>query len=374
MARNDTLTGFDQEDTQSDGVFILRDPSDYVKWSDRMTDALMGKRMYSFIDGSELPPVRPNFASRPLTIQQMRDYDSSENANAKYQGKTQNQLKEMFEAVKYEFDEYEKKDKRYSEAMYFIKKKLSEENRQTVANLRDPREIWETIRESNITSGLAQFMKLLDELKTVKLEAPRTAQNVAKFYAKLNEVAKKLQTGGLLTPDSLALHYFIRGFTNQHKQTFETMQEQYRDQPQQCPTLTQTWQRVTRAIHMGESHIQEARPTVRGRPMATTESPNLNALSGNTTTPRKRQSQGNSTNESPAKKPRGDSARQYSYRKRETEDDWATFPICHDCKMRHPKEDNDVCWYLHPDQAKSWFNKTKAAERLKEFRKKNPGS
>jgi hypothetical protein len=300
MARNDTLTGFDQEDTQSDGVFILRDPSDYVKWSDRMTDALMGKRMYSFIDGSELPPVRPNFASRPLTIQQMRDYDSSENANARYQGKTQNQLKEMFEAVKYEFDEYEKKDKRYSEAMYFIKKKLSEENRQTVANLRDPREIWETIRESNITSGLAQFMKLLDELKTVKLEAPRTAQNVAKFYAKLNEVAKKLQTGGLLTPDSLALHYFIRGFTNQHKQTFETMQEQYRDQPQQCPTLTQTWQRVTRAIHMGESHIQEARPTVRGRPTATTESPNLNALSGNTTTPRKRQSQGNSTNESPA--------------------------------------------------------------------------
>src|SRR6266516_8088774 len=374
MARNDTLTGFDQEDTQSDGVFILRDPSDYVKWSDRMTDALMGKRMYSFIDGSELPPVRPNFASRPLTIQQMRDYDSSENANAKYQGKTQNQLKEMFEAVKYEFDEYEKKDKRYSEAMYFIKKKLSEENRQTVANLRDPREIWETIRKSNNTSRLAKLMKLLDELKTVKLEAPRTAQNVAKFYAKLNEVAKKLQTGGLLTPDSLALHYFIRGFTNQHKQTFETMQEQYRDQPQQCPTLTQTWQRVTRAIHMGESHIQEARPTVRGRSMATTEPPNLNALSGNTTTPRKRQSQGNSTNESPAKKPRGDSARQYSYRKRETEDDWATFPICHDCKMRHPKEDNDVCWYLHPDQAKSWFNKTKAAERLKEFRKKNPGS
>jgi hypothetical protein len=60
-------------------------------------------------------------------------------------------------------------------------------------------------------------MKLLDELKTVKLESPRTAQNVAKFYAKLNEVAKKLQAGGLLTPDSLALHYFIRGFTNQHQ-------------------------------------------------------------------------------------------------------------------------------------------------------------
>src|SRR2546430_7371384 len=52
-------------------------------------------------------PVRPNFASRPLTIQQMRDYDSSENANARYQGKTQNQLKEMFEAVKYEFDRSE---------------------------------------------------------------------------------------------------------------------------------------------------------------------------------------------------------------------------------------------------------------------------
>jgi hypothetical protein len=340
MARNDTLTGSDQEDTQSDGVFILRDPSDYTKWSDRMTDALMGKRMYSFIDGNELPPVRPTFRARPLTVQQMRDYDSSENANEKYQGKSQNQLKEMFEAVKYEFDEYEKKDKRYSEAMYFIKKKLSEENRQTVANLRDPREIWETIRESNITSGLAQFMKLLDELKTIKLESPRNAQNVAKFYAKINEVAKKLQAGGLLTPDSLGLHYFIRGFTNQHKQTFETMQEQYRDQPQQCPTLTQTWQRVTRAIHMAESHTQEARPTVRGRPMAA-ESANLNALSRNSTTLRKRQSQSN-TNESPAKKQRGDSTR--SYRKRETEDDWATFPICRDCKMKHPEEDNDVCW------------------------------
>jgi hypothetical protein len=87
--------------------------------------------------------------------------------------------------------------------------------------------------------------------------------------------------------------------------------------------------------------------------MATTESPNLNALSGNTTTLRKRQSQGNSNNESRAEKQRGDSNRQYSYRKRETEDDWATFPICRDCKMRHPKEDNDVCWYLHPDQAKT---------------------
>ena len=182
-------------------------------------------------------------------------------------------------------------------------------------------------------------MKLLDEMKMVKLEASRNAQNVAKFYAKLNEVAKKLDAGGLLTSDSLALHYFIRGFTNQHKQTFETMQEQYRDQPQQCPTLTQTWQRVTRAIHMSESHIQEARPTVRGRPM-TTESANLNALSGNL---RKRQSQGNTINEPPFKKQRGDSMRHHSYRKRETEDDWATFSTCRDCKMRHLKEDNDVC-------------------------------
>jgi hypothetical protein len=107
--------------------------------------------------------------------------------------------------------------------------------------------------------------------------------------------------------------------------------------------------------------------------MATGESTNLNALSSNSTNLRKRQSQSNSNNESPAKKQRGDSARHNSYRKRETEDDWATFPICQDCKMRHPKEDNDVCWYLHPDQAKSWFNKAKAAERLKEFRKKNPG-
>jgi uncharacterized UPF0160 family protein len=106
-----------------------------------MTDALIGKRIYSFIDGSELPPVRPNFSSRPLTIEQMRDYDRSEDADQKYQGINPKQLKEMFEAVKYEFDEYEKKDKRYSEAMFFIKKKLSGENRQTVANLRDPCEI-----------------------------------------------------------------------------------------------------------------------------------------------------------------------------------------------------------------------------------------
>jgi hypothetical protein len=70
----------------------------------------------------------------------MRDYDSSVNANDKYQGKSNIQLKEMFEAVEYEYDEYDKKDKRYSKPMYFIKK-LNEENRQTVANLRDPKEI-----------------------------------------------------------------------------------------------------------------------------------------------------------------------------------------------------------------------------------------
>ena len=155
MSQHDNASS-DQEDTlQSDGVFILRDPSDYTKWSDRMTDALMGKRMFSFVDGSELPPVQLNFTSRPLTIEQMREYDRSENADAKYQEKSQRQLQGMFDAVKYEFNEYEKKDRRYSEAMYFIKKKLSEQNRQTVANLRDPKIIWETIRASNITSGLA---------------------------------------------------------------------------------------------------------------------------------------------------------------------------------------------------------------------------
>ena len=174
-----------------------------------MTDALMGKRMHSFVDGSELPPERLNFMSRLLTINQMREYDRSENADEKYQGRTNLQLKEMFEAVKYEFDEYDKKDKRYSEAMYFIKKKLSEENRQTVANLRDPQEIWNTIQESNITSGLAQLMRLLDKLKAVKCNTPRNLQNLAKLYAKLNELAKKLDTGGLLTPNSLALHFFI---------------------------------------------------------------------------------------------------------------------------------------------------------------------
>jgi len=239
MSRYDNA-GSDQEDTlQSDGVFILRDPADYTKWSDRMTDAMMGKRLYSFVDGSELPPKRPNFLSRPLSIQQMRDYNSSENANEKYQGRTNPQLKEMFEAVKYEFDEYNKKDKRYNYTMFFIKKKLSKENQQTVANLQDLQEIWNTICESNITTGLAQLMRLLDELKAVKCETPRNLQNLAKLYAKLNEIAKKLDTGGLLTPDSLALHFFIRACSNQFKQTFESMQEEYRNQSQQCPTLAQ---------------------------------------------------------------------------------------------------------------------------------------
>jgi hypothetical protein len=72
----------------------------------------------------------------------MIEYNSSNDALKKYQGRSNNnQLKEMFEAVKYEYDEYEKKDRRYSKAMLFIKSKLNEENRQTVANLRDPREI-----------------------------------------------------------------------------------------------------------------------------------------------------------------------------------------------------------------------------------------
>jgi hypothetical protein len=188
----------------------------------------------------------------------MRDYDSSANANDKYQGKSNTQLKEMFEAVKYEYDEYDKKDKCYNEAMYFIKKKLSEENRQTVANLRDLQEIWNTICKSNITSGLAQLMRLLDELKAVKCDTPQNPQNLAKLYGKLNELAKKLDTGGLLTPDSLALYFFIRAYGNQFKQTFKTMQEEYRDKPQQCPKLAQVWQQVTRAVHIGESHLQDA--------------------------------------------------------------------------------------------------------------------
>ena len=125
MARNDATESDYDDINKSDGIFLLKDPSDYAIWSDHMTDALMGKGMYDFIDGSELPPVRPIFADRPLTVQQMKDYDRAENAADKYRGKSQNQLREMLDSVKYEFDEYEKKNKRYREATYFIKKKLS---------------------------------------------------------------------------------------------------------------------------------------------------------------------------------------------------------------------------------------------------------
>jgi hypothetical protein len=159
----------------------------------------------------------------------MREYDRSENANEKYDGKTQNQLKEMFEAVKYEYNEYKKKDKRYNEAMFFIKKKLSSANRQTVANLRDPREIWNTISESNITTGLAQFIKLLDELNAVECETLGNPQNLVKLYGKLNELAKAMDTKGLLTPDSLALYFFIRVCGNQFEHMFESIQEEYRN-------------------------------------------------------------------------------------------------------------------------------------------------
>ena len=86
-----------------------------------------------------------------------------------------------------------------------------------MADLWDPQEIWNTIRESNITSGLAQFMKLLDELKAVKCNTPRNPQNLAKLYTKLNELAKKLDTRGLLKPNSLALHFFIRAYGNKFK-------------------------------------------------------------------------------------------------------------------------------------------------------------
>ena len=57
-------------------------------------------------------------------------------------------------------------------------------------------------------------MKLIEDLKAVKCDTPRNSQNIAKFYTKLNEVAKKLDTVGLLTTDSLAVHFFIRGFGN----------------------------------------------------------------------------------------------------------------------------------------------------------------
>ena len=84
---------------------------------------------------------------------------------------------------------------------------------------------------------------------------------------------------------------------------------------------------------------------------------------------RKRGNQGNTGNESPFKRQKGN--QNPSFRKRETEEDWATFPLCPDCKMKHPREEDDVCWYLYPEQAKPFFNKAKAALRLKEFRKKN---
>ena len=51
----------------------------------------------------------------------------------------------MFEVVKYKYNEFEKKDKRYNELMYFIKRKLSEENREIVSGLDNPKVIWETI-------------------------------------------------------------------------------------------------------------------------------------------------------------------------------------------------------------------------------------
>ena len=212
----------------------------------------------------------------------------------------------MFEAVKYKYNEYDKNNKCYAGSMHFIKKNLGEENRQTVASLRNPEEIWTTIKETNITSGLAQFMRLLDELKGVKCETPRTAQNLARLYAKLNELAKKLEADKLLSPNSLAIYFFIRACGNQFKQTFETMQEEYRNQRQQCPTLAQVWQRVTRAVHIGESHIQEARPTAQSRSSDTTTPASLNTIS------RKRQPQ--NSDETPAKK-------QKSHRKRETEED-----------------------------------------------------
>jgi hypothetical protein len=52
-------------------------------------------------------------------------------------------------------------------------------------------------------------MKLLDKLKVVKCDTLWNPQNLAKLYAKLNELAKKLDARGLLKPNSLALHFFI---------------------------------------------------------------------------------------------------------------------------------------------------------------------
>ena len=66
-------------------------------------------------------------------------------------------------------------------------------------------------------------------------------------------------------------------------------------------------------VHIGESHLQETRPTVRGRAAATiaatttattTKSVSLNALSSSTKPSRKRQSQGNLNEEPPAKRSR----------------------------------------------------------------------
>jgi hypothetical protein len=72
-------------------------------------------------------------------------------------------------------------------------------------------------------------MKLIKDLKAIKCNAPRTSQSIAKFYSKLNEIAKKLDTIGLLTTNSLALYFFIQGFSTQFKQTFEIMQKEFRN-------------------------------------------------------------------------------------------------------------------------------------------------
>ena len=58
----------------------------------------------------------------------MIEYDSSEDAAEKYQGRSNNQLKEMFEAIKYKYNEYDKNNKCYAGSMHFIKKNLGEEN------------------------------------------------------------------------------------------------------------------------------------------------------------------------------------------------------------------------------------------------------
>ena len=80
-------------------------------------------------------------------------------------------------------------------------------------------------------------MRLLDELKAVKCDTAKESTEPSQTLFKLNEIAKKMDARGLLTSDSLALHFFIRDCGNQFKQTFETMQEEYQNQPQQSPTL-----------------------------------------------------------------------------------------------------------------------------------------